>query len=375
MNLNLLVDQNNPFSSYNLSESLIIKYPNKKRWGRYTHQKSKSVISKNTSDIFLNKYISDINETYHVYSPNPYSQYRQFLNKISKDICNNKTKFQKVFKEGPLCKLYEYYINDIIANIKLLKVFVQIDENSENISAQSLIDDYANQFFINHVFKKKKDILEVVSLILYIPKDMEICVSDINGIVAHEMKHILDTAWNTNTIKKNLKNNDIIIELIDKYEVDMFNDSLKLGTPTSYKWSDKELILFFENCIYYSDKSENSAFLETAISEIKNNNHTKITENNINAICYEYSIDAYRPIYTLNYYLDNFINYYNKNLKLPFNEKQYSLIQEIISILNQTYKVSILPANQYSIIKYFKKWNKIFKKFLSNIENYFLKSL
>lgn len=33
MNLNLLVDQNNPFSSYNLSESLIIKYPNKKRWG------------------------------------------------------------------------------------------------------------------------------------------------------------------------------------------------------------------------------------------------------------------------------------------------------------------------------------------------------
>ena len=124
-----------------------------------------------------------------------------------------------------------------------------------------------------------------------------------------------------------------------------------------------------------SDKSENSAFLETVISEIKNNNHTKITENNINAICYEYSIDAYRPIYTLNYYLDNFINYYNKNLKLSFNEKQYSLIQEIISILNQTYKVSILPANQYSIIKYFKKWNKIFKKFLSNIENYFLKSL
>ena len=81
-------------------------------------------------------------------------------------------------------------------NIKLLKVFVQIDENSENILAQSLIDDYANQFFINHVFKKKKDILEVVSLILYIPKDMEICVSDINGIIAHEMKHILDTAWN-----------------------------------------------------------------------------------------------------------------------------------------------------------------------------------
>lgn len=241
------------------------------------------------SKIWCDNYMR-LNEAWHLYNPDSLSYYRKNLTSIINNISNNILKerlYEKVFKNSNISYtefIYdEPFIDDkILGCLNKLKIYISFDDT--NTDAFTINDNNEDDKIINKFLPvlKYNDIRPIiVSIFITLPesiKDNKVeIIKELNNSIPHELKHILDNIYNKIAIEKQSDINELIMEIEEVVDKNRVSDDEIFGMCQII--SRDEFLWFISECLYLTQETEITAYLETTYSEYKNSRNLSLSDS------------------------------------------------------------------------------------------------
>lgn len=345
------------------------------------HNHNRHVVSNNFQAIedARKNWFYNLNEAHHLYNPEQSSIYRRGLEHIITRLWDHLQydfKPKKVFKtedeefisfalESP------FRSEPILGGIEKLKIFFSFD--TKNPEAIIINDESYNDIIISPydkpVFKIEGDNIKILSIVLYIPEEnsctYDIFEETIFEILPHELTHAMDSIRDKISISQSSLLNDVRAIYQDKCK----NYNIDINDIVNRKYIDYnnpiEWYYMFAEWIYYTEKTEIKAYLESTYSDlsavIKNPGIFLLKQNKYFNTYYKYYVvlnNLIKDWPSIKFKYKDIADELLKNLK----EKQKVLIKDIPELKNKF-------NHEYAFITILKYWKKQLLKYLKKAES------
>ena len=252
-----------------------------------------------------------------------------------------------------------------------LKIFFSFD--TKNPEAIIINDESYNDIIISPydkpVFKIEGDNIKILSIVLYIPEEnsctYDIFEETIFEILPHELTHAMDSIRDKISISQSSLLNDVRAIYQDKCK----NYNIDINDIVNRKYIDYnnpiEWYYMFAEWIYYTEKTEIKAYLESTYSDlsavIKNPGIFLLKQNKYFNTYYKYYVvlnNLIKDWPSIKFKYKDIADELLKNLK----EKQKVLIKDIPELKNKF-------NHEYAFITILKYWKKQLLKYLKKAES------